>query len=247
MHSDVAFYQSEPLSVIANEFARRVERNSHYSLRSFAKSLGISHSLLSLILSGKRAVSKKVWFKLVSELGIASVKTPLEKASFNQIDLDTFALLADWYHYAILNLLEVENSPVNEKNISARLQITRAEAGMALLRLGRLGLIRKEKGRWKRCSSPIKVENEISTAATRKHHRQVLEKGLDSLENDSFELRDFSSVTLAIDPKLIPLARKRIRDFRRELMQELESKGSRSEVYHLAVQIYPVSKPRKKT
>ena len=63
-----------------------------------------------------------------------------------------------------------------------------------------------------------------------------------SLEQDSFEIRDHSSTTMAIDPALIPYARQRIREFRRELTEELEGKGNRSEIYNLTVQIYPVSK-----
>ena len=246
MHSEMEFSPSDPVAFLANEFSTRSKRNPRYSLRAFAKTLGISHSLLSLVLSGKRPVSKKLLLRLEEEMGLPQEKHTPKNVSFNQITLDTFALLADWYHYAILNLLEIPRTPLNEKTISQRLDISRADAGMALLRLERLGLIKKEKGQWKRCSAPLMVENKISTAATRKHHKQVLEKALDSLENDPFEIRDFSSVTFAVDPKLIPLARKKIMKFRRELMQELESKGNQSEVYHLAVQIYPVSKQRGK-
>mgnify|MGYP000555966179 CR=1 FL=1 len=232
---------SEVLSLIENELAKRIQRNPRYSLRSFAKSLGISHSLLSLILSGKRPISRKFCETVLKTFDLPMESKPAE-SRFDQISLDTFALLSDWYHYAILNLLETRGVKFNEKWISQRLGITRAEAGIAVLRLKRMGLIAKTDGKWKRCSAPLKVENTVSTAATRRHHKQILEKAIDSLENDPFETRDFSSVTLAIDPKLVPYAREKIREFRRELMRDLESRQNQSEVYHLAVQIYPVSK-----
>lgn len=232
--------------LIGLEFERRRKRNPHYSLRAFAKTMGVSHSLLSLILSGKRDVSKKLWKAVSEECGFTSQPKSAAQTHFDQISLDTFAVIADWQHYAILNLMEISVPALNERIISERLGISRAEAGISLLRLKRLGLISKVNGRWKRCAKSIKVENEHSTAATRKHHRQVLEKALDSLESDPFAIRDFSSITLAIDPANIPYARQRIREFRRELMQEIEAMGVRKEVYHLAVQIYPVSKERKK-
>lgn len=239
------FYRSAPLTVLTQEFAKRSERNARYSLRAYAKSLGISPSLLSLILSGKRPISRKVWGTL-KRLGLIAEPESIEKGSFNQISLDTFSVISDWYHYAILNLLETPSRLVNEKTIAERLGISRAESGMALLRLARLGLIAKENKKWARRSEPLKVENEISSAASRKYHKQVLEKAIESLENDPMELRDFSAMTMAIDPKLVPMARKRIQEFRRRLTQELELKGNRSEVYHLTVQFYPVSKSREK-
>ena len=49
--------------------------------------------------------------------------------------------------------------------------------------------------------------------------------------------RDFSGVTMAIDPKNLPKAKKMIADFRRELMTTLEA-GDRSAVYHFSAQLY---------
>jgi uncharacterized protein (TIGR02147 family) len=232
---------------IESELARRIQRNPRYSLRSFAKSLGISHTLLSLVLSGKRPISKKLREKLEDYFGvIPEIPEAAAPSEYHQISLDTFAILSDWQHYAILNLMETPQAKFEERWISQRLGITRAEAGIAILRLKRLGLMKLANGKWKRNSAPLKVENNISTADTRRYQHQVLEKAAESLENDPFEARDFSSMVLAMDPKQIPYARKKIQEFRRSLTKDLEARGPRSEVYHLAVQIYPVSKKREK-
>ena len=50
-------------------------------------------------------------------------------------------------------------------------------------------------------------------------------------------------MTFVMDARSIPYAKDRIRAFRRELMQELETRGEPDEVYRLAVQIHPVSRP----
>ena len=48
------------------ELDSRIKKNPSYSLRSFAKSLNISHAALSQILNGKRNLTKKngnsTWF-----------------------------------------------------------------------------------------------------------------------------------------------------------------------------------------
>jgi transcriptional regulator with XRE-family HTH domain len=242
-----------PRVAIENELAQRIKRNPSYSMRSFAKTIGISQSLLSLVLSGKRRVSKKTLQKMEDILGLElgssndSIGTnfpyPKEGAKdFQQISLDTFALLSEWFHYAILSLLELPDAQLNSIWIAKRLGITPLEARLAISRLKRLNLISNIDGKWRQSSRPLKVENTKSTTATRKYHRQILQKAEESLENDPFETRDFSSMTFAVDPRLIPFARKRIQEFRRQLVKELEQMGTPQEVYQLAVQIYPVTR-----
>jgi hypothetical protein len=53
----------------------------------------------------------------------------------------------------------------------------------------------------------------------------LIRKAVESLENDPIELRDFSSTTFAMNPKHVAYALKRIREFRRQWTQELESFG----------------------
>ena len=183
---------TDPRVLIENELAQRIKRNARYSMRSFAKTIGISHSLLSLVLSGKRRVSKKTLRRIEEKLGLSPepAETPAETNEGQQLSLDAFSLLADWYHYAILSLLELPEARLDSHWIAKRLGITPLEARLAVSRLKRMQLIAKIDGRWKQSSRPLKVENRQSTSATRKHHRQILEKAQESLENDPFEKRD---------------------------------------------------------
>lgn len=243
--------------LLLNELTRRVERNPRYSARAFAKSLGISHTLLSLILSGKRRVSKKLLKKMVGTLSISAddvlalqiqgrVPPPIDEdiadVEYKQISLDTFNLLADWQHYAILSLMELPNAKLDARWIARRLGISPLDAKLAVERLKRLKFIAFKDGKWKQSTPPLKVENTEASAAATKHHKQLLKKAEDALENTAFAERDFSAMTFALDPKLIPIARKKIAAFRRRLVRELEAQGKPKEVYHLTVQIYPITK-----
>jgi uncharacterized protein (TIGR02147 family) len=222
-------------------------------MRAFARGLGISHTVLSHILSGQRPISAFTALKIASVLGW----NPREKAEtlqgrtlrkeptgdgFRAIDLDFFNLVSDWYHFAILSLVELPGFQLESKWVAARLGISEAQAKIALDRLRRLGLVARKAGRWVRTGKPIKIENSISNAATRKFHSQLLERASQSLENDPMALRDFSSMTLAMDPAAVPYALKRIRAFRRELTSELEAMGKPSEVYQMTVQLFPASR-----
>ena len=231
---------------------RRISKNPRYSLRAFAKSLDVSHTALSLVMAGKRPASKNLIARLADNVGMA----PPEKdrllgtvrprralvPKYQQMDLDLFELIADWNHYAILSLLDLPGGKFEAKWIAARLSIPQMKARAAMNRLERLGLVGSVDGRFRQVSAPLKIENSVSTPATRQFHRQILAKARESLDEDPMELRDFSAMTFAMDESLVPLARERIRNFRRKLMAELESKGTPTHVYNLAVQIYPGSK-----
>ena len=59
--------------LLRNEFNFRKEKNQQYSLRSFAKDLGISPALVSLVLNKKKELSPKVLSAIRSRLEIKSV------------------------------------------------------------------------------------------------------------------------------------------------------------------------------
>jgi len=242
--------------ILQDTLCQRIKQNPRYSMRAFARSLGMSHTVMSLVLSGKRPLSKKAASKVAEALPISkSERQPFldwaaSKASqeelaelrMQQISLDTFSLLSDWYHYAILSLLEVSHVSFEEISISKRLGITKIQAKDAMERLKRLGLVEKKGGRWRQCGGPLMVENTISTAATRRFHKTLLLKAIESLENDPMELRDFSSTTLAMDPADVGFALQKIRRFRRSLSRELEGRGKPKAVYNLMVQLFPLSR-----
>lgn len=224
--------------LLQNELAKRCQRNPRYSLRAFAKSLDTSHTVLSLVLSGKRSISKKLREKIKEELGLAHP----EETPVQQITLDAFAIISDWYHYAILSLLEISESTLDPKWISQRLGITALEAKLAIERLKRLELIELKNNRWRQTGVPIRFDNAVSNSTIRNFHKQLLSKAVESLENDPKHLRDFSSMTMAIDPGHLPFAFEEIKKFRRELTQKLEKLGSPKQVYNLTIQIYPISR-----
>ncbi len=245
--------QLDVQTLIRSELARRTARNPRYSLRAFAKASGISHTVLSLVMNGKRQLSRKAAIKLadflalapearaalISSRDVAGVPSPIE---YQQISLDTFAVISDWYHYAILSLLDVPGSRFEAKWIARALAISENEAQLAIDRLLRLGLVEVDvKGVARQAGKPLKIENTNSTAATRQFHRQLLEKALDAIEGVMPDERDYSAMTFAMDPSLVPYARKKVQAFRRELSAELEAKGNAKAVYQLTVQVFPLS------
>ncbi|RZA08230.1 MAG: TIGR02147 family protein [Proteobacteria bacterium] len=223
------------------EFKQRKIKNAAYSLRAFSRAAKVSPGRLSEYLAGKRPLTPKVATKIAGELGT----TRRGRQEFSTVEDETFAVVADWQHFAILSLMETKAFRSDEKWIARRLGISALEAREALARLLRTGLVVMRGKDYIPSGKNLSTSEDIPSAALRRSHRQSLEQAIDSLENVSVERRDISSVTMAIDAAKLPLAKAAIREFRRKLMNLLET-GDANEVYNLNIQLHPLTLEEKK-
>ncbi len=250
---------------LSSELERRCAGNPRYSMRSFARVLGMDPSLLSKVLRGRAPLSPKAAVHAVQVLGLEpdasrmfldsvgdeGKKVRLGKvlpASFDsaevreehEIDSERFRIISDWYHYGILELTFVPEFKSDPIWIGRRLGISATEARLAVERLFKLGLLKEENGRWVKSDGMVTTKNKtVTTPAFRRLQRQVLQMALHSLENDPIEERSHTSMTMAINPEKVELARKLISEFNRYLCLALGS-GKKKRVYHLGINLYPV-------
>lgn len=222
-------------------------------MRSYARKLSISAPALSEMMNGKRNITNKTALKIFERLNISpEEREKLSKISkskkmvsgkqYLQIEMDHYHLMSEWYYFGILSLAETENFNDDPAWVAARLNIKIHEAKTAIDRLERLGLLKKNKsGTLEATGASFKTTSDISSAAIRKNHVDNLELAKASLEIHDVSERDMSSMTMAIDPDLLPEAKKMIQDFRRKLTEFLESQ-KKCEVYKLNIQLFPLSK-----
>jgi uncharacterized protein (TIGR02147 family) len=231
-------------------------RAPSYSLRAFAKKLTLSPSTVSEVIAGKRFVSRKLAEKIVTKLCLDPIdaadvlkhfsdkRSPIvhEEIKYTQLGMDHFRVISDWYHFAILSLAETKGYRHNAKWISKRFELKLNEVKAALERLERLEmLVAEDDGTLSRSGVNYTTPDEIADLSLRKVHSQNLELAKTSLDHDAVNKRDFTAITMAVDPKKIPIAKKMIRDFQDQLSAVLES-GDRTEVYKLCMQLIPLTK-----
>lgn len=248
--------QLELRKIMNDEITRAKSVNPSYSLRAFARKVGLQPSALSEILSGKRHITRKMAAKVLERLCVGPEKTKnlLAKLSnkktspptdthgdFVQINMDHYHIISEWYYFGILSLAETKGFKGNPDWIANRLGITTTEAKNALKRLERLELLkRNSKNQLVWSGQHFTTSNDIVNMALRKSHYQNLELAKKSLDTVDLSERDFSSMTMAIDTKKIPETKKMIQAFRRNLSEFLES-GEKSEVYRICLQLFPLS------
>jgi uncharacterized protein (TIGR02147 family) len=217
--------------------------------------------LMIEILNGKRAVSRKIAARIVSQLALApdEAKTILDLFPLKgneqessgripraiaqksiQLSIDEFKLVSDWYHFAILSALDIDGAKNTVESIARKLKLNLEVARDGLTRLERLGMVKIKRGKVHSTGEFYSTSDEVVNYSLRKVHAQHLEFARKSLEENSVEVRDFNAITMAINPDQIQSAKKLIRKFRDRLCTHLE-KGKKKEVYTFSMQLIPLS------
>ncbi len=248
---------------LQNELIRRCEKNPAYSLRGFARTLGCDVATLSKMLKGKRGIGRITILNLGTRLGLSPQeieefinkrqkgKRAINKRhdasliDYQQLTLDSFKVISDWYHYGILELMRVDHFKPDPKWIARTLGLTVSEVNIAVERLVRVDLLEiTPEGKWKDLTGGTSTTtgNPFTAAAFKKLQRQVLEKAITAIDEVPMEERDQSSVTMAIDSSLLPEAKERIKLFRRDLGKFLSKGEKRDSVYQLGISLYPLTK-----
>jgi uncharacterized protein (TIGR02147 family) len=105
-----------------------------------------------------------------------------------------------------------------------------------------LDLLEEKRGTLRKTDAVLTTaDKSISTPALKRRQKQVLEKAIEALERDPVELRDTTALCMAIDPKKIPEAKKRIQEFKKSLCAFLES-DKREKVYELSISLFSTQK-----
>ena len=246
---------SEFRTYLQQLLVERCRLNPAYSLRAFAKSLGIDSSSLSKILGGKRAITPSMFLKLAQSMGfgpkeyqhfndqVLNLDNETKKDQYRQLSVETFELISQWYHYAILELTHLKFFKADLKWIARTLGITYLETKMACDRLVKLGFLEiKPNGQWKDISEGVTtINNPFTHCAFRKLQKGILKQASSVMETVPFELRDQSSMTMAIDREKIPEAKEIIKKFRRELCDLLKSTKDFDDVYQLSISLFPAT------
>lgn len=254
MNTD-AFY----LTKIKEELSLKQRENPLYSLRAYARDLGMHPSTLSQVLKGNRPLPLKDTTGVLKKLGLGPKERTLfmesllrKKTSIDDIEINEsnerfmldesyFKAIAEWEHFAVLELYELQNFEASVATVAKKLKITENRAEVVVNNLLTCGLLKvNERGELERAYPEVRTTEDVTSQALKLSHKETLQMGLTKLEEIEVELRDFSSTTVAIDLEKLPEAKTIIREFRQK-MSALLRDGHKTDLYNLAIQFYPLT------
>jgi len=244
--------QTEFQNLLRSYLAESQIRNPSYSIRAFAKRLGLGFGTVSQVLAGKRSLAPKSIQKTLDKLGVGPVerakifKGPKQKLSYEYTELkaDQYFVLSEWHYLGILNLIRTKDFISTAQHISERLGISPSIAKQAMDRLERIGLIQFKNGKMIRTQVALKTSDGVQNSALRKSHYQTLDRARLALDEHPYDSHDFTWLTFAFAPNQIEEARQKIRDFENEFANQFSTSKEAKEVYKLAVQLFSVTKPK---
>ncbi len=227
-----------------------------------AKKLDMQPSAVSEILRGKRRVSAKIATRIAERLHLdptermnllkdfpqtlkrKSAYKEGAQAELNQVKLNAkqFDLIADWTHFAILNLIETKDFNPCPEEIGKRLGLSKVKVEKVLANLLELNLIEKDNfGNLKRLVSHTNTSDDVLNLSLQKMHINDMEMAKEKLSEVDVKLRDFTSYTLAFDLKLMPQVKEMIRKLQDDV-DELMQDSDATEVYKMNTYVYPLTK-----
>lgn len=240
-------------------FATHKERNPNFSLRAFARRLDVESSYLSKILRGTRPVNKTLVKKIGRRLNWPDerikrqiredesiiARNARSSAPYKKVSKEAFATIEDWRHYAILELMKLNDFQPSTQWLGKALGMKSSEVDPYLSRLVKAGLLEiNENGEWHDLSSGncthVLRQSEYSEAHVRSQ-LNLLEMSADALRTRSLRERDHSSMMMATNKAKITEAKKRIAKFRRELSTFLEKSSNKNAVFQLTIGLFPIS------
>ncbi len=262
-----SFAKTDYRFLLFNEFEQRRQKNSRYSIRGFAQALDLSAAYLSLVFSEKRDLTRKTAVEILEKLKWPKQRKKLflalldyERApskqiketilseidswselNFLELNQDQFQYLSEPYHFAIVELSEMTGFRNDPTWIAKRLGITKAEVTEAIGRLLRMSILKIKNSKLSKDKTHYRIRDAPSEAI-RNFHKSNLKAAQLALEQQSFDRRDFSGTSVAIDLKNLPEIKELIRDFRGKLSRYCANVTDKDAVYQLSVQFFRLDK-----
>ena len=237
--------------ILSEELDRRAIRNGSYSLRAFARDLGVSPASLSNILGCKQSLSKNLAEKISNELSLpqSSKELFLQFAEFSgsrstshrtaaksnlkillrsrksSLDLDAFAIIQNPWHFAVLEALKLKALAGDPKKISSFLRLELDEVLLLLSRLESVGLVRKNNKIFEPTGTSTHTFPAEANHAVQNFHAAILSLGIASMK-EKFETRTFVSLITACSSADIENIETKLTEFLKNLEFEIENSKS---------------------
>jgi uncharacterized protein (TIGR02147 family) len=257
--------------ILRAAYEQRCRGGVRYSMRSFALELGISPATLSETMSGAHTLTTRMAIRIAAALKFsdeearrfrdmveaehprssalrdsaqARLKTLAIESAGHLLSSDEFRVMSDWYYFAIMELTKIKGFRADPIWISRRLGVTPHEAGEAVLRLFRLGLLVTEDGRTRAAYERYRTTDGVPSEPLRNQHRQFLAKAAAAIDQQSLDERCLHALTLAMPAAALPRLKDMIRTFCAEVREQIGPMAGKDEVYTLSLQCTRLTRSR---
>ncbi len=255
------------------EFMKQNSRN--FSYEAWARKLGLrNNTSLLKIIRGDRNAGPEVQEKLIQyfhfhsdEISYFRDLVLLEKipeqsplrheiierltfrhkdGEFHHMNADQFALLSQWWSWALRQLIKFKRFKRDSSQEIAKLfrfKVTPKEIEVSVDRLIEFGFVQvDQEGVLVTDPTPQHIRSDVSNEAIRSFHENSLINAQIALRNQAVEEREFNALVLAVKEEDLGAAKEEIVSFMRKFNQRFAKEADGDTVYQLELAWFPLTK-----
>ena len=185
----------------------------------------------------RRKASGEQLYELINE-----IKRISGFSEYQKIDIAKFSVISDWYCYVIKRLVSLQDFKLDVEWIFSKLRkkVARKDIKSAIESLEKVGMLTFDSQKGFYDDDPkTHTGNDIPSSAIRHHHKGMIERSLEALEEQTIDERLFQGLTLCIDKERdLNLAFEEIQKFINQFNRKFSKDGVGKSVYQLNVAFF---------
>lgn len=160
------------------------------------------------------------------------------------IERQHYEYYSTWYHPVVRELVVSKDFDGTPEWIAKKISpsLTPAQAAKSMELLGQLGFIEKiGENKWRQSSTLLSTGPEIVSHIVVNYHKNLLDVTKEVLETVPAAKRDVSTMTLGVAKERLPELKKKIQEFRQEILKLVSVDVQPEEVIQLNIQLIPLT------
>jgi uncharacterized protein (TIGR02147 family) len=260
------------VEILKHELDKRIQKNARYSMRAFAKHLGISPSSLSNILTNKKGLSERVAQLICKNLEFSGEETDYFCALVNSVDSrsretreknkrfvmnylrtkyrivfgdEDALLLSELRNLVLLEILKISKvkAPLKKSLLSQEpLIISTNEQQKIIDLMIHTGMVEINNGYYEVKHETFLLPDKVAKEAQKNAHFKALEYAKHAYENEHYDEREFYLVLTPLNRSSMKEIKSKIREFADELMYKYGTPSQADSVYGLCTYLFPLEK-----
>jgi uncharacterized protein (TIGR02147 family) len=269
---DSIFEYTDYREYLRDYFLKRKKIDSKFSHRWLARKLDLSTSnFILLVMQGKRNLNPSLCLKIADvfklskkeceyfenmvnfsqavtnkekDLFFIRMATLRKNISIDKIEERQYEYYSSWYNVVIRELLTDPQFGSDPNRLAKQLvpSVSVKQVRHTIDLLLNLGLIEKRGERYVQRSPLISTGPEVNSIAVVNFHKAMGQLAIEALDRIPKKDRNVTSSTFCMTDEVFETVKKKIDDFRRELLALETPNTAGSRVYQLNLQLFPVSK-----
>ncbi len=230
-----------------------------------------SSSFLKHVIDGERNISKQTALKLAKAFNfnkqetkffenlvfMNQSKTSEDKAFYynniikirklvnpSKVEAGNFKYFSKWYYAVIREIIIMQNGETTANDIGKMIipKLSKYQVTKAIVLLSKLKLIYKDKnGKWKQTKQFLSINSKIEPIIIHQFQKEMMRLGINAIDIFPKEQRDISTLTLRTSSKKISQLKKKIKDFRKALMEFVNDDSPDDQVVQINFSMFPLT------